>query len=198
LNDLPPRVRAFVALRMGSEVERALARLIAGLQTEGDGIRWVRPENLHITIRFLGGAADSSMLGPLSRSLRDIAVATHPFEVGAKGVGVFPNRERPRVLWVGLEGAALIELARRVEEAAVRCGFEPESRPYSAHLTIARVNDSRNWKKIRPKFEAATAHDFGASMVEAMTLYRSIPRAAGTSYVELATFAFDATAAAHF
>ncbi len=190
--ELAPKIRAFVAVRLGAETEHALDGLIDELRAPGDGISWARRANLHLTLRFLGAAVDSSLIPPLIDKLDAIARARAPFAVAARGIGAFPNLAHPRVIWAGLEGEELLALASCVETAAVESGFEAERRPYSPHLTIGRVRDLRGWALLRPQLETTASRDFGRSTIEAMTLYESRLSSAGATYRELARFEFVA------
>ncbi len=194
--DLAPKtankIRAFVAIRLGAETERALHDLIDELRAHGDGISWARRANLHLTLRFLGAAVDSGLIPPLIERLNTTAEETAPFAVAARGIGAFPNLSRPRVIWAGLEGEELLALASRVEKAAVESGFEAERRPYSPHLTIGRVRDLRRWTPLRQRLETAAEREFGCSTIEAMTLYESRLSSEGAIYREIARFGFVA------
>ena len=190
MDALPARIRAFVALRLAAEVEQAIDAFVATQRPGGAGMNWVARERLHLTLRFLGGAIDSNLIAPLGAALAQIAAETAPFGINARGTGAFPNLERPRVLWVGLAGAELKPLAQRVEAAAVRCGFAPEPRPYSPHLTIARVRNLRGWRELKRDLTAAADRDFGQSRIDSMALYRSILGAGAVTYRELARYAF--------
>jgi len=194
--DLPPnpanRLRAFVAIRLGAESERAVAGLIDELRAPGDGISWARRANLHLTLRFLGAAVDSRLIPPLIERLKAVAKATTPFTVAAKGLGAFPDLAHPRVIWAGMESAELIALASRVENASVESGFEAEHRPYSAHLTIGRVRDLRRWAPLHQRLAAISERDFGRSTIPAMSLYESRLSSGGAIHREIAEFRFVA------
>jgi RNA 2',3'-cyclic 3'-phosphodiesterase len=192
LNDLPARVRAFVALDVNAEVADAIDRLAAELRSPHDAISWVRGAKVHLTLRFLGDAVDSQRLPPLLDGLEKIAAATAPFGIRLRGTGAFPNLDRPRVLWIGLESPELVALAGRVEAAAVATGLEAERHPYSPHLTIARVREPHRFRALRPAFEHHAHRDFGTLEARAMTLYRSQLSPQGSTYQALAAFAFSA------
>lgn len=192
MDALPAKIRAFVALRLATEVEQAIDAFLASRQRPGTGINWVARDRLHLTLRFLGGAIDSNLIAPLGEALAQIGFETAPFVITARGTGAFPNLDRPRVLWVGLAGDELKPLAQRVEAAAVRCGFAPEPRPYSPHLTIARVRNIRGWRAVKRDLTAAADHDFGESRIDAMALYRSILGEGAATYRELARYALGA------
>jgi RNA 2',3'-cyclic 3'-phosphodiesterase len=200
---LPERVRAFIALRLDAAVEAAIARLTERLSTPetgipADGIRWVRRANLHLTLFFLGPAVPRERLAPIADALGAIAKTTAPFEIAARGVGAFPNPARPRVIWVGLDsvgpdsvgldGGGLAALAARVAEAAARCGFAPERRAWSPHLTIGRVRFLRSPGRLRRALGEAADWSFGVSRIERVTLYRSEPGPQWSTYHELAAF----------
>jgi RNA 2',3'-cyclic 3'-phosphodiesterase len=194
MSELPERIRAFVAVSPSAEVERAIAALIEELRAPGDGIKWVRSANLHLTLKFLGPAVQAAKIAALRPELERIAAEAAPFDLASRAVGGFPNLGRPRVIWIGLEGAELLELARRVEDAAVRCGFERERRAFTAHLTIARLNSLRAFAATRRAIERVREREFGVSRIESMTLYRSRLSANGSIYEPLGVFRF-ATAA---
>lgn len=188
---MPHAVRAFVAIRLAGEVERAVAEFADSLRPiAGSAVRWVRRANLHLTLRFLGDRVDASTLERLDHALARLAATTVPFTITVRGAGAFPNLAHPRVLWAGLESTGLITLADRVERAAVESGLAPEARPYAPHLTIGRVNRLHGWDELRPAIEAAAAREFGASPATAMILYRSMLAVDAATYEELARYSF--------
>jgi 2'-5' RNA ligase len=198
LASIPERVRAFIALRLDAAVEAAIAALVERLRARQndirqndipeDGIRWVRRANFHLTLFFLGPAVPRERLASISEALGAIAEATPPFEIVARGVGVFPNPVRPRVIWVGLDGDELAALAARVAEAAVRCGFTPERRPYSPHLTIGRVRSLNSPGRLRRALSEVADSNFGVSRIERVIVYRSELGPQSSTYHELAAF----------
>jgi RNA 2',3'-cyclic 3'-phosphodiesterase len=200
-DSLPERVRAFIALRLDAAVDDAIAEMIGRLRAprEGeparardDGIRWVRRENFHLTLFFLGPAVPRERLLAVADALGAVAETTAPFEIAAQSVGVFPNPSRPQVIWVGLDGDQLVALAARVAAAAERCGFTPERRPFAPHLTIGRIRSPRSAGLLLRSLSTAVNLSFGVSRVERMILYRSETGPAGSTYYELAAFALGA------
>lgn len=140
--------RLFVALDPPEPVRRRVAALGVELRrTAGrhaDEVRWVPPENVHLTLQFLG-AVPEERLGAIEGAVRAAAAAGRPLSLELKGAGGFPNARRPRVVWAGVAGeievlaAFVADLGRRLAPL----GFAPEERPFSAHLTLGRARDGR-------------------------------------------------------
>ncbi len=129
-------MRLFIAIDFPPNIKSALA----ALQTKIPGAVWVKPPALHLTLRFLGDHIDPIRLIPITMALKNVNSA--PFTVELSGVGRFPPAARrpARVLWVGIaEQPALLHLQAQVEQALVPVGFQPEQRPFSPHVTLARL-----------------------------------------------------------
>jgi 2'-5' RNA ligase len=190
---MPDRVRAFVAIRMAPEVEHAVVDFIASMRTIGksdlNAIRWIGHANLHVTLRFLGDRVAGPTLDRLDGALGEIATATTCFALEVRGIGVFPNPARPRVVWVGMESSNLRTLAAQIEGAAVGAGLAPE-RGFTPHLTIGRIRDLTEWKELRRAIEAAQDRKFGWTRVKSLILYRSILGRDSPTYEEVGHYPF--------
>lgn len=128
--------RLFVAVDLPSDIREELATICFGLP----GARWVPTDQLHLTLRFIG-EVDGNLFKDINEMLS--SVTAEPFTMRLKGIGHFPPRKRPRVLWVGIEANdSLLRLRGKIESALVRGGLEPEGRKYSPHITIARLKDT--------------------------------------------------------
>lgn len=177
-------VRAFVALELelDAPVRRTLAELQQRLGPTLGGIRLVRPDGIHLTLRFLGPTRPEQIqaLGaPLATASRECP----PLAAHVKGIGMFPDRGSPRVLWVGVElPPAALELQRACERAARDAGFEPEPRPFRAHLTLGRWRD----RAARP---ALPETDLGPTRLQSLVLFQSETAQGGAVYTPLARFA---------
>jgi 2'-5' RNA ligase len=151
--------RLFVALEPPDAVRRRVAALAVELRRAAgraaDDVRWVPPENVHLTLQFLG-AVPEERVGDVEAAVRAAAGQARPLSLEVRGAGGFPNARRPRVLWAGLEGdtAALAELVRELGRRLAPLGFPPEERPFSAHLTLGRARDTRG----APGLAGALAH----------------------------------------
>ena len=189
---LPAQLRAFVALRLSAESAALVAEFIDEVCSLGGGVRWTRAANLHLTLRFLGDAVPAAIIPALVAALTNISDTTEPFPLTARGTGTFPNPARPRVVWIGLYSDRLMRLAERVAVAARECGFPAEDRAFVPHLTIGRLRDRRGWSRIRDAIAAAADRDCGRSLIDSMTLYRSILGRESPTYEAIAQFPFNA------
>ena len=143
-------MRLFVAGELPGEARRALGKLQDGFRAAGLRSRWVRPEAIHITLRFLG-ETELEKIDRLRAALRESAVSSPPLRLRLEGLGTFPSSGPPRVLWVGLVGDldGLARLAADVERDVVSCGWNPERRPFRPHLTLARIDSGRAGRELR-------------------------------------------------
>ena len=140
------RIRLFISLPVPEPVRVEVEKLQKELRklTPGGGARWVRPDQVHLTLKFLGDV-DSDQTGPLVEAVREACQGFAPLKLRAMQVGFFPGEHRPRVLWVGISGATeeLRSLQQAVEVAALGFGESDEDREFAAHLTLARTRDVR-------------------------------------------------------
>lgn len=136
--------RLFVALELPHTIKIALAGYVAPLQQLGRGVRWVKPENVHLTVKFLGDTPNAK-LAAIQETLATVCSDFPRLVIEIAGAGVFPNARRPQVLWVGLNDASgqLGRLAQEIDARLHQLGFPRETRPFSPHATIGRVRDAR-------------------------------------------------------
>jgi len=184
-------VRLFVALDFPDAVRQTLRELIARLQPGFGSAKWVRPEAMHITLKFIG-EVDGEKLAPIRGALAPVH-SSAPVEIHFRGLGFFPNERRPRVLWCGVEASTnLAELAEAVQRALVPLGIPAESRDFVPHLTLARFNsDYAPRKDLETLVRAAgelKSYDFGRTRETEFHLIESILKAAGAEYRRLETF----------
>jgi len=136
-------VRTFVAVEISAENRKAAERLIKSLRSAGADVKWVVPDNLHLTLKFLGNVP-AERLPEVCGAVEEAAKRQAPFTLGLCGAGAFPNAARPRVIWLGVrEGTEpIVALAEAVEGALERLGFRREGRKFHPHLTLGRVRRS--------------------------------------------------------
>ena len=133
-------IRTFIALPIPDNIKDSLQSAILQLKGKNHGVRWVKPEGLHITLKFLGDIHED-LLGPLSVELDRAAQDHQALKLSLSSCGAFPNVKRPRVVWVGLTGdmEELSGLAASIEKACARCGILEEKRAFSGHITLGRL-----------------------------------------------------------
>lgn len=174
-------LRCFVALELEPALREALRDLQSRLRPRLGEVRLVRPEGIHLTLRFLGPSSPSR-LERLQPALTAAAAACPPCEAAVRGVGTFPERGSPRVLWLGIAvPEPLLALQRSCESAARAAGFEPEPRAFRAHLTLGRWRE----RAARPELPEV---DLGEARLDTLTLFRSELRPDGALYTSLARF----------
>ncbi len=182
-------LRAFIAVEIPSEIQQKIHRETAHLRKGIDSlVRWVAPQNMHLTLKFLGDVSPNS-LEFIKQMLRTEAENVSCFDLHLAGLGAFPNLKRPRVLYVGIQApAALDALARGIESASRKLGYEPEERPFSAHLTLGRVRQNANaeeQQQIRRAIEGTQVDLLGTARVDSVHLYKSDLNPGGSVYTRL-------------
>jgi len=143
--------RSFIAIPVSDEGIQALEETVRGLEPEiGRHVRWVRPEGIHLTLKFMGDIQVKTAEDILE-ALPRVTAGFSAFDLAITGLGVFPNQRRPRVLWAGLNGdlEALAALQQAVDDAVGRLGLPKEQRPFSPHLTLGRVRREVNDGQVR-------------------------------------------------
>jgi len=191
-------LRSFVAVEIPAEIQSALARSTALLQKALPKplIRWVAPQNVHLTLKFLGDVSPAN-LERLAEALKTEAVAHETFDMSVGGLGAFPNPRRARVIWIGLEApAALMALLRGVETVTARLGYTSEDRPFSPHLTIGRVGKNvsgTDFQRICTSLEGATVGALGTLRVDAVHIFKSDLQPGGSVYTHLYTLPMKST-----
>ncbi len=138
------QVRSFIAIELPDELKLELVQLQARLKLDSQPwVKWVDPHSIHLTLKFLSNIAVSK-IGEITKAIEEATKGISPFNLEVKGLGIFPNLKRAQVAWVGVVGEVdkLARIQQRIEESlATRLGFIRESRPFTPHLTLARVRD---------------------------------------------------------
>ena len=187
-------MRLFVALEIPAAVRDNLAALIADLRSLSSRLadkrpRWVRPENLHVTLKFIGEAAPDKLEG--FRGVLSAVRSSAPVNLHFRGLGFFPDEIRPRVLWAGLQAAPnLPSLAGNLDRALEAQGVARDERTFAAHLTLARFEPPGLHEKLRAAIQQRGKHEFGSFQAREFQLIESKLKPSGAAYTTLATFPF--------
>jgi 2'-5' RNA ligase len=179
-------MRLFTGIDLAEDVRANLARLLERLRPTAR-LRWSVAENLHITTKFIGEWPEArleELIAALSAAPR-----TGPISIAVRELGWFPNARAPRVFWAGIQaGEGLYELARAIDRVASRLGVEEEKRPYSPHLTLARIPPGTSLAALHRAVEALATVNFGSFSADCFYLYRSELSPAGSRYTKLVRF----------
>jgi 2'-5' RNA ligase len=186
-------VRLFIAIEIPESIRTAFASLLKELRALAPQLKWVRPENLHVTLKFLG-ETDPSKLGPLQNVLNGVRSA-EPVNLEFRDLGFFPNEKRPRVFWAGMEASANLKtLAADIDQTVHRLGFHLEERPYAPHLTLARISLPVIPPKLLQAIAEKTSQSFGSIRTTEFHLIESKLKPSGAEYTTLQSFHFASEA----
>ncbi len=179
-------IRAFIAIDMPDDVTAALNRLQQELKSLRLNVRWVRPENIHLTLKFLGDIkpADIETIG---EAMADAVEGRPPFMLTLSGIGFFPGVNRPRVIWVGLGGETrhLTDLQTHLADRLAAVGFPREKRSYQAHLTLGRIRQAKRSGQFKPVLQQFSDWGDREFSADRIGLLRSDLKPSGAVYTVL-------------
>jgi RNA 2',3'-cyclic 3'-phosphodiesterase len=183
-------LRSFIAIEIPAAVQTEIAHSTASFKKALPGtlVRWVAPQNVHLTLKFLGDVP-STILEQLAEAVKVEAASHSIFSISVGGLGAFPTQRRARVIWIGLDAPPALEaLQHAVETVVAQLGFAPEGRPFSPHLTVGRVGPNVNGsdlQRIRTQLETAQVGALGTLRVEAVHIFKSDLQPGGAVYTRL-------------
>lgn len=175
-------MRTFIAIDLDKPLKETLEALICRLRRRGGDVRWVMPEGMHLTLKFLGEIGEETAVGVKS-ALAVVASRHKPFRLIFEGTGSFPPGHKARVLWVGIrETAGLKALQENLEREMERLGFPSEERGFHPHLTLGRVKSSLGLQPLLQEFKEEAATIFGETEVARLTFFKSTLKPTGAEY----------------
>jgi 2'-5' RNA ligase len=185
--------RSFFAAELNAEIAAGVRRIQGALTEQSTGVRWVRPEGIHLTLKFLG-EVDPDLIEGIVRKAAELVQGLGPFTVGIRGGGGFPSAKNPRVIWIGVEDPSgmLTQLQARVEAGMEELGFMKEGRTYTPHLTVGRLRSGKGRGTVAQALEAIRASDLGSMEVREVILFRSLLKPTGAEYTKLGSFPLEA------
>jgi 2'-5' RNA ligase len=193
-------MRVFFALDIDDAIRQRIQRFMEGVSGFAPDARWVRPESLHITLKFIGEKPDDTV-EEIKRVLSGIQAGS--FEVSFRGYGFFPTTKAARVFWIGIEsGPQLPALAKAIDDATSTLGIPKEDHAFTPHLTLARGGRgsgspgrskgdtlNKNFQRLQEKLAALPTPDFGTMAAHEFFLYQSQLSRGGSRYTKIARFA---------
>jgi RNA 2',3'-cyclic 3'-phosphodiesterase len=175
--------RLFVALELLPELRQALSRIQDKLKRYDLDVKWVNPDNIHLTIRFLGEINEAQMPG-ISQLLKD-TLAQYPMtEISLEELGAFPVLNNPRVIWIGCKekGNSLVKAYEALEKGFQAMGLSKDDHAFSPHLTLGRVKSRKNIEQFKSYCEQNKTIQVGIQKVESLTLFQSTLTSTGPIY----------------
>jgi len=142
-------MRTFIAIELPNEIKDSLSRLQEELKASGADVKWVEPNNIHLTLKFLG-EIDDKKIEKITKIIDDTAQGKDKFQINISSLGAFPKIDFPRVIWVGVDTGdkEVNDIAKELEEKIAKIGIPKEDRPFSSHITIGRTKSSLNREKL--------------------------------------------------
>lgn len=180
------QLRTFVAFEISEELRDAGRDVIRQLSEVADGVRWVKPQNMHVTLKFLGEVEDRE-LNDVCRAVSGAAAGLSSFSLDCRSVGAFPNTKRPATLWMGLDDPhdQLHHLQGRIEESAAAIGFAQEHRPYRGHITLGRIRTRRENGPLTTMLNEMANREFADFSVNELIVFSSEMERSGPVYTAI-------------
>ena len=178
--------RSFCAVELSKEIAAGVRSIQEDLKERAGGVRWVRPEGIHLTLKFFG-EVDPDRIEGITHKMEEAVRETGPFTIGIRGGGGFPNARNPRVIWIGVDDPSgeLKKVQARVEESMEELGFTREGRGYTPHLTIGRLRSSKGKGTVAHALEAISECNLGIMEVREVILFRSHLKPTGAEYTKI-------------
>lgn len=181
--------RLFVAVPLAEDVNTVVRRLVDDVRRDeppGRGVRWVRLDGLHVTLRFLGPTT-TDRIEPIAEAVHRTAIQSRPFATAIAGAGAFPSGGRPRTIWLGIDdtGDEMADLARRLDDELLGLGWQRQDRPFRPHLTLARADGVRAGPASAAALRTAAEGIRLESPVDRIVLFESLTGGGPARYVPL-------------
>ncbi|MGI9467282.1 MAG: RNA 2',3'-cyclic phosphodiesterase [Rubripirellula sp.] len=187
-------IRSFIAIKLAPDVNRNSTRMLQRLRQSNDGIKWVPTDNLHLTLKFLGDV-DNTEVPDVCNVIHRVCSNHAPFHLDFGGTGGFPSRERPRILYAGINDAsgALTKIVSQLETSLAELGFKQEPRDYVPHLTLGRTRSTSKLANsdVMDRLAAEQDTELGGMLVSSLQLVASFLDKSGPTYQIMDTIPLD-------
>ena len=180
-------IRSFLAFELPVDIKKTAIRVAGEIRDSGLDVRWVKAENIHLTMVFLGNVKAEEIEG-IEEEVRDVCPGYGSFDIALKGMGCFPNRRRPRVLWVGLDGdiERMSHFRDDLQRALKAFGIKEEKRPFNPHLTFGRFRSTRKMgSRLEELLSEYAALESPAETLSELYLFKSDLKQGGAVYTKL-------------
>jgi 2'-5' RNA ligase len=187
-------MRLFVAIHVPERIRTTIAILLDEFRLIDPELKWIKSENLHITLKFLG-KTDASQLDAVVKALSTIARSAHPITFNFAGLGFFPNARRPNILWTGIQASANAQvIVQEIDQALAVLGFPLQQREFTPHLTLGRFEKRALSRNMQSAIERNASGKFGGFTATEFHLIQSKLNSSGAEYTILHSFPFMAEA----
>ena len=182
-------IRVFVAIEINCEIKNKLSEYLSKLKRSGADVKWVAPDNIHLTLKFVG-YIEKETLTDLNKIINDAVSGIGPFSISIENIGAFPSLKKPRVVFVCVQekGDNLLRIYEKLDKGVERLGIKKESRKYVGHITLGRVKSQKNISKLENALNPGTECYFGLEKVTSLSLIQSKLSSTGPIYTRLNNF----------
>jgi len=179
-------IRAFIAIPLNPKIQRTIERIQDHLSKNNNNVNWVKPENIHITLKFLGDI-NTEQINSVKQALANLCQNTRPFKVELSRLGAFPHIDRPRTLWVGVIDSKqqLSRIAVSLNKALVKLGFQSGQKPFTSHITIGRIRSQKNINYLSQIMSEFSLPADSIQNIKSVILYQSTLTPQGPIYEPL-------------
>jgi 2'-5' RNA ligase len=180
-------IRTFIAIELPEKIIYTISKVQEEIKSYGLKIRWVRPENIHLTLKFLGDIQEADT-EKVARAVSESVTGHPPISLAVKGIGVFPGIRRPRVIWLGVSNQldVLTTFQKTLDEKLEAIGFPKEKRPFRGHLTLGRIKSKIDPKTLNDVLKEFTRFESESFSADRIILYKSELKPKGPVYTKLA------------
>ncbi len=183
-------LRCFIAIDVPETIKKSIADMTFSLKQTGADVKWVAPENTHITLQFMGDTQES-LIPAIKGDLDKILAHYTPFYIKITEISCFPSGKRPRVIWIEMEESqTLINLKKDIEDEMAKFGYQKEDRIFTPHITIGRIKSYKNISELLKRIDGAKTMRFPAFKANNITLMKSDLQPSGAKYYCLTEIPF--------
>lgn len=182
-------IRVFIAIEIDSEIKDKLSEYLSKLKRTGADVKWVSPENIHLTMKFIGHIEKEALVD-LNKVINDAVSNIEPFSISVGDIGAFPSLNKPRVVFVCVQerGNNLLNIYERLDKGVESLGIKKESKKYVGHITLGRVKSQRNISRLKNTLNSGAECYFGCEKVTSLSLIQSKLTPTGPLYTRLNNF----------